>query len=111
MSLKQGTKLGPYEILSVLGIGGTGEVYRALDARLSRDVALKVLTKKEGDEDSEERLKREARSIAALSHSNILSIYDFGTSGEITYAVMELLWMDLHSGNDYCKESFPFRSV
>jgi serine/threonine protein kinase/Tfp pilus assembly protein PilF len=91
MSLKQGTKLGPYEILSILGIGGTGQVYRALDTRLGRNVALKVLTKKEGNEDSEERLKREARSIAALSHSNILSIYDFGTSGEITYAVMELL--------------------
>ena len=91
MSLKPGTRLGPYEILSVLGIGGTGEVYRALDTRLGRNVALKVLTKKEGDEDSEERLKREARSIAALSHSNILSIYDFGTAGDITYAVMELL--------------------
>jgi non-specific serine/threonine protein kinase len=91
MSLERGTLIGPYEVLSVLGTGGMGDVYRARDVRLGREVALKVLRKKEGTEGSEERLKREARAIAALSHSNILSIYDFGTSNDITYAVMELL--------------------
>lgn len=91
MTLERGTRVGPYEVLSVLGTGGMGEVYRARDTRLGRDVALKVLRKREGDESSEERLRREARAIASLSHSNILSIFDFGTSGEITYAVMELL--------------------
>lgn len=91
MHLEKGAQVGPYVIVSVLGTGGMGEVYRARDNRLGRDVALKVLKNKEGDGGSEERLKREARAIASLSHSNILSIYDFGTSGEITYAVMELL--------------------
>lgn len=91
MNLERGTRIGPYEVISVLGSGGMGEVYRAKDTRLGRDVALKVLRKREGDESSEERLKREARAIASLSHPNILSIYDFGTAGEITYAVMELL--------------------
>lgn len=91
MSLERGTRIGPYEVISVLGAGGMGDVYRARDTRLGRDVALKVLRKREGDESSAERLKREARAIASLSHSNILSIYDFGAEGEITYAVMELL--------------------
>jgi hypothetical protein len=92
MSLSAGTRLGPYEILSPLGAGGMGEVYRARDTRLDRDVAIKVLP--EGfaaDLDRRARFEREAKSVAALSHPNILAIHDVGTAGAETYAVTELL--------------------
>ncbi len=92
MSLASGTKLGPYEILGSLGAGGMGEVYRARDTRLGREVALKVL--KEGlggDPSARARFEREARAVAALSHSNILAIHDFGIEGEVFYSVTELL--------------------
>ena len=92
MTLAAGFKLGPYEILSPVGAGGMGEVYRARDARLGREVAVKVLPERTaGDPDALSRFHREARAIAALSHPNILSIFDFGTSDGTAYAVMELL--------------------
>ncbi len=92
MSLVAGSKLGPYEILSPLGAGGMGEVYRARDAKLGRDVAIKVLPERFAvDADSLARFEREARAVAALSHPNILSIFDFGREGNLAYAVMELL--------------------
>src|SRR5882672_2218109 len=92
MSLKPGTRVGPYEILGPLGAGGMGEVYRAKDARLSRDVAIKVLPKQlAGDDDFLGRFEREAKAVAALSHPGILAIFDFGTHDGLVYAVTELL--------------------
>src|SRR5437879_3049757 len=79
MPLATGTRLGPYEILAPLGAGGMGEVYRARDSKLDRDVALKVLP--EGvasDAKALGRFEREAKAVAAISHPNILAIYDFG---------------------------------
>jgi len=92
MTLAAGTRLGPYEILSPLGAGGMGEVYRARDRKLDRDVAIKVLPKSvAGDPDALARFEREAKAVAALSHPNILAIHDFGNQEGIAYAVMELL--------------------
>jgi len=92
MALSSGTRLGPYEILSPLGAGGMGEVYRARDSRLDRDVAVKVLPESLlADADALARFEREAKAVAALSHPNILAIHDFGREGGIAYAVMELL--------------------
>jgi TolB-like protein len=92
VTLATGTKLGPYEILAPLGVGGMGEVYRARDKKLDRDVAIKVLPQSvAADPDSLARFEREAKAVAALSHPNILSIFDFGTHEGISYAVMELL--------------------
>src|ERR1700682_4676621 len=92
MALAVGTKLGPYEILAPLGAGGMGEVYRARDKKLDRDVAVKVLPQSVAAEpDTLARFEREAKAVAALSHPNILSIFDFGNQDGIAYAVMELL--------------------
>src|SRR6266576_1907055 len=92
MPLASGTRLGPYEILSPLGSGGMGEVYRARDSKLKRDVAVKVLPPSLArDPDALARFEREALAVAALSHPNILSIFDFGTQEGTSYAVMELL--------------------
>ena len=86
------SRLGPYEIVAPLGAGGMGEVYRARDTRLGREVAVKVLPKPfASDPDRLLRFEREARAVAALSHPNILAIHDYGTHEAITYAVMELL--------------------
>ena len=92
MSLTPGFRLGPYEILSPLGAGGMGEVYRARDTRLLRQVAIKVLPEAlHGDADALSRFEREARAMAALSHPNILAIHDFGEEEGIAYSVTELL--------------------
>ncbi len=92
MTLSAGTKLGPYEILSPLGAGGMGEVYRARDSRLERTVAVKVLPERLAeDPDALSRFGREAKAVAALSHPNILAIHDFGHEGTVAYAVSELL--------------------
>ena len=92
MTLAAGTKLGPYEIVHPLGAGGMGEVYRARDARLGRDVAIKVLPERlAGDADALSRFEREAKAVAALSHPNILGIFDFAREGSTVFAVMELL--------------------
>jgi Tol biopolymer transport system component len=92
VSLPAGTKLGPYEILAPIGAGGMGEVYRARDSKLKRDVAIKVLPESlAADPDALARFEREALAVAALSHPNILSIFDFGTQDGVSYAVMELL--------------------
>ena len=92
MTLSAGTRLGPYEILSPLGAGGMGEVYRARDQKLDRDVAVKVLPQSvAADPDSLSRFEREAKAVAALSHQNILAIHDFGNQDGVAYAVMELL--------------------
>jgi serine/threonine protein kinase/Flp pilus assembly protein TadD len=92
MPLAPSTRLGPYEILSPLGAGGMGEVYRARDSRLDRDVAIKILPERlANDPQALARFEREAKAVAALSHPNILSIYDIGNDAGITYAVTELL--------------------
>ena len=93
LALTAGTRLGPYEILAPLGAGGMGEVYRARDTKLDRDVAIKVLPERRcaTDPDALARFEREAKAVAALSHPNILAIYDFGTQDGAAYAVMELL--------------------
>jgi len=92
MSLAPGVRLGPYEILAPLGAGGMGEVYRARDKKLDRDVAIKVLPQSvAADPDTLARFEREAKAVAALSHPNILAIHDFGNQDGIVYAVMELL--------------------
>jgi serine/threonine protein kinase/tetratricopeptide (TPR) repeat protein len=91
--VQPGTRLGPYEILTPLGAGGMGEVWRARDQRLHRDVAVKILLDGAGTRSPDllVRFEREARAVAALSHPNILSIHDFGTHEGFPYAVMELL--------------------
>ncbi len=92
MALSPGTKLGPYEIESALGAGGMGEVYRAKDTRLGRNVAIKVLPEKLArDTERLQRFETEARVIAALNHPNILSIHDIGTYGGAPYLVSECL--------------------
>src|SRR5262245_9905871 len=92
MLLAVGSRLGQYEILAPLGAGGMGEVYRARDSKLGRNVAIKVLPRDlAGNHGALTRFEREARAVAALSHPNILSIYDFGASDGVTYAATELL--------------------
>ena len=92
MALSSGTKLGPYDIESLLGAGGMGEVYRARDARLNRMVAIKVLPKSfSADADRLQRFMQEARAAAALNHPNILSIFDIGEEKGSPYIVSELL--------------------
>ena len=92
MALTPGTKIGPYEILSPLGAGGMGEVYRAKDTRLGRDVALKILPESFArDADRLRRFEQEARAVAALNHANILAIHDIGQHEGSPFLVSELL--------------------
>jgi serine/threonine protein kinase len=92
MPLAPGTQLGPYEILSPLGKGGMGEVYRAKDTRLNRDVAIKVLPDLlSSDATALARFEREAKVLAALSHPNILTIFDVGQDNGVSFVVMKLL--------------------
>jgi hypothetical protein len=92
LSLSPGTRLGSYEIVAPLGAGGMGEVYRARDVRLGRDVALKVMASRlAGNAEALERFKREARAVAALSHPNVLALFDYGESDGTVFAVAELL--------------------
>jgi WD40 repeat protein len=92
MALSSGTKLGPYEIQSLVGAGGMGEVYRAHDSRLDRTVAVKVLPASfSADRDRMQRFAQEARAAAALNHPNILSIFDIGDQQGSLYVVSELL--------------------
>src|ERR1700688_3366081 len=92
MPLSAGDKLGPYEILAPIGAGGMGEVYRARDTRLGREVALKVLPPSfAADEGLLRRFTQEAQSAGALNHPNILAIHDIGTHEGLPYMVSELL--------------------
>jgi len=92
MTLAEGTRLGPYEIVARLGAGGMGEVYRARDARLARDVAVKILPASlSADTDRLSRFETEARAAGQLNHPNILAIYDIGTHDGSPYLVSELL--------------------
>src|SRR5262244_3557520 len=92
MSLASGTFLGPYEILGPLGAGGMGEVYRAKDSRLAREVAIKVLPESAAlDPGRLVRFEREARAAGSLNHPHILTVYDIGSHGGAPYVVTELL--------------------
>ncbi len=91
MALSTGTRLGPYEIVTPLGAGGMGEVYKAHDTRLNRDVAIKVVSDAFANNAARERFQREARAASALSHPNICAIYDVGEAEGRPYLVMELL--------------------
>ena len=87
-----GRRIGSYEIVAKLGEGGMGEVYRACEHKLDRNVAIKILPLSvAGDAAALGRFEREAKAVAALSHPNILAIHDFGRDGATVYAVMELL--------------------
>src|SRR5262245_36974646 len=115
-TLAKGTRLGSYEIVAPLGAGGMGEVYRARDTKLDRDVAIKVLPPHLADSASAlARFEREAKAVAALAHPNILSIFDFGSDGGVAYAVMELLDGDtladkLHEGAKHSGDTTVSRS-
>src|SRR5213083_2630106 len=92
MTLAAQTRLGPYERLAPLGAGGMGEVFRARDTRLNRDVAVKVLPKDfAADADRLRRFEQEAKTLAALNHANVLTVFDAGVTEGAPYLVSELL--------------------
>src|SRR6185503_18938573 len=92
MPFPPGTKLGPYEILSPLGAGGMGEVYRARDENLGREVALKLLpAAHQADRERLARFEREARTVAGLSHPNIVVLHSIETAGDVRFLTMELV--------------------
>jgi Tol biopolymer transport system component len=92
MSLKAGDRLGPYEITSAIGAGGMGEVFRARDSRLGRDVAIKILPADlAGSSERLKRFEKEARSASALNHPNIVTVYDVGTTDGLSWIAMELV--------------------
>ena len=88
MPLSAGTRLGPYEIVALIGAGGMGEVYRARDTRLNRDVAIKVLRDLARNPDRVARFTREAQTLASLNHQNIAYIHGLEESGDIRALVM-----------------------
>ncbi|HOL72675.1 MAG TPA: serine/threonine-protein kinase, partial [Bryobacteraceae bacterium] len=91
-TLAPGTRLGPYEIIALIGSGGMGEVYRARDARLRRDVAIKVLPPAfSQDSDRLRRFEQEAWAAGMLNHPNLITVYDFGSHEGSPYVVIELL--------------------
>ena len=91
MALESGSRLGPYEVVGLLGSGGMGEVYRALDPRLKREVAIKVLLEGIADRKQLRRFEQEARAAGALNHPSVLAVYDVGTHDGAPYVVSELL--------------------
>ena len=92
MALSAGTSLGPYEILSLIGAGGMGEVYKARDTRLNRTVAIKTLAQQvSNDSELKKRFEREAQAVAALNHPHICVLHDIGCQDGIDYLVMEYL--------------------
>src|SRR5215470_8017407 len=87
-----GQSLGPYQIVALIGAGGMGEVYRARDPRLGRDVALKIVAPaRSSDVDRVRRFEQEARTVAALDHPHILAVHDVGSENGVAYVVFELL--------------------
>src|SRR5215211_2267333 len=91
MAIASGVVLGPYEILTQIGSGGMGEVWRARDRRIGRDVAVKVLPEFTPGDDRVRRFEQEARAAGALNHPGLVTIFDVGTTGSSPYIVMELL--------------------
>ena len=118
MTVESGSHLGPYEILSAIGAGGMGEVYRARDKRLDRTIAVKVLAPNlSGNVEHRQRFEREARTVAALSHPHICPVYDIGVHDGLDYLVMEYLEGEnlaarLQRGRSQSMRRFvmPFRS-
>src|SRR5262245_8366564 len=105
--LSPGTRLGAYELIGPLGAGGMGEVYRARDTRLGRDVALQVLPPHLAYDPSRlARFEQEARHVASLNHPNIVAIFDIGSDGDIAYMVTELV-----DGTTLRAASFPVRKI
>src|ERR1035438_3962277 len=86
MALSAGTRLGPFEILAPIGAGGMGEVYKARDTRLNREVAIKVAGERFSD-----RFEREARAVSSLNHPHVCTLYDLGSQDGVDYVVMEFL--------------------
>ncbi len=108
--IPNGTQLGPYRILCPIGAGGMGEVYRARDLRLDRDVAVKVLPEKFADSaDRLARFEREAKAVAALAHPNVLALHDFATEQGITFAIMGTVGY-MSPESLYIALAFPGRS-
>src|SRR5256885_14098955 len=93
MDLQPGDKVGRYEIVSFVGAGGMGQVYRARDAQLARDVAVKLLPRVPGGAAQQivARFHQEARALGLLNHPNLVTVYDFGTHGDSFYIVLEFL--------------------
>src|SRR5687767_409646 len=92
MEMPRGTRLGPYEILAPIGSGGMGDVYRGLDTRLNREIAIKVLSGNVmSDSSKRQRFEREAQAIAALNHPHICSVFDVGSLDGVEFLVMEHL--------------------
>src|SRR5712691_4411224 len=92
MAIAPGSRLGPYEVVSTLGAGGMGEVYRARDTRLERSVAIKVLPANlSSDPSRRQRLEREAKAISKLSHPHICTLHDIGHQDGVDFLVMELI--------------------
>jgi hypothetical protein len=110
VTLKAGSTLGPYRIVEAIGAGGMGEVYRARDPRLQRDVAIKVLSEDAaGDADRASRFEREARAVSGVNHPNIATVYDVGQEGSIRYIAMELV--EGRSLRDEMTRPLPLRRV
>src|SRR5579859_4129147 len=91
MQIAPGTHVGPYEILAPIGAGGMGEVWRARDPRIGRDVAIKFVPAALSSPDRLHRFEQEARTAGSLSHPNLVTVFDLGTESETPYVVMELL--------------------
>ena len=92
MGLAKNARFGPYEVIALLGAGGMGEVYRARDTRLKREVALKILPPEFAQDPARrQRFELEARTVAALNHPNVVSIYDVGAENDTFYIVTELI--------------------
>jgi eukaryotic-like serine/threonine-protein kinase len=91
VALTFGARLGPYDVLAKLGEGGMGEVWRARDSRLNRDVAIKVLARTDADTGQQRRLLEEAQAASALNHPNIVAVYDVGTAEGVPFIVSELV--------------------
>ena len=109
MALIPGTRLGPYEIVSLLGEGGMGQVYRARDTKLNREVALKILPEAFTlDGDRIARFRREAQVLASLNHPNIAAIYGFEDSGSTHALVLELVDR-ADAGRSHCEGADPAR--
>src|SRR5262245_55610669 len=108
MPLPPGTRLGPYRIVSSVGTGGMGEVYRAEDSRLHRTVAIKILAPDVASPSRIERFEQEARAAPALNHPNILTIHDVGREGDVVYIAME--WVDGQTLRDVLRSApIPLR--
>src|SRR5205814_5078352 len=111
MPLDAGIKLGPYEIIGPLGAGGMGEVYRAHDTRLGRDVAVKILPAEFcSDPIRKQRFDREARTISGLNHPNICVLHDVGSQNGLDYLVMEYIEGDTLASRLY-KGPLPVEEV